>query len=51
MRGVLRLVLTLEDRGKPGGKATENEVSGIDDEPLAFDFAYFGVIGLHRSSM
>ncbi len=50
MGGVLRLVLALEDLGDFTGEPTEHLIGGIDEQPLALDFAWLGVIGLQWSS-
>ena len=47
MRGVLRLVLTLENMSGLRGDATENLVLSVDEKPFALNFVGLCVIGLH----
>ena len=40
--GVLRLVLATKNHGGGGGKTTERGALGVDEHPLALDFASLG---------
>ena len=47
MRGVLRLVLALENLCGLGGHAAENLIGCVDQKPFALDFAGLRMIRLH----
>ena len=47
VRGVLRLVLALQDMSGLGGDAAENLISCIDQDPFALNFVGLCVIRLH----
>src|SRR5690606_21801974 len=47
VRGERRLVFATQQRGGLAGQAAEDDVGGVDDEPLAGDVARLGSVGTH----